>query len=120
MRTWLGGSSLPGNSSPPPRRFSGGETLNRIAAFHDRLQQPDEALAARRDAVVHLREQLDPVPVGVFGSMMARDLFESLQRIPGATVAEKNGRAAQMVLDHKITSSKVKEEMRAALASLDE
>ena len=92
--------------------------MNRIAALHDRLSQPAEALAMRKAAVVHLREQLDPVPVGIFGATMARDLFEALQGIPDATLEEKH-QAAQMVFDHGVASSKMKDEIRAALDALD-
>lgn len=102
---------------PAASKIQRGETLNRVAGFYDELSQPDEALSARQAAVAHLREQLDPIPVGVFGPMMARDLFEALQKIPEATLDEKR-QAAEIVLNHKIASSKMKDEIRIALDAL--
>ncbi|MFT5466400.1 MAG: tetratricopeptide (TPR) repeat protein [Verrucomicrobiales bacterium] len=98
-------------------KYQRGETLNRIAGYYDKLGQPENALEARRQAVAHLRGQLDPVPVGIFGPLMARDLFEALQQIPDATVDEKRA-AAEMVLNHKVTPKSIREAIQAALADL--
>lgn len=78
-----------------------GATLNRIAAVLDKLGRPADALACRLQAVELLRKQLTPVPVGVFGPLMAADLYEALCGIPGATDAERKA-AADMVLNHPL------------------
>lgn len=78
-----------------------GATLNRIAAVLDRMGRPRDAVECRVRAVDLLRKQLNPVPVGVFGPMMAADLYEALCGIPAATDAEKKA-AADMVLTHPL------------------
>lgn len=95
-----------------------GKLWNRIAADHDLLKQPAEAIKARTEAVKALRPRLDPVPVSVFGAMMAGDLFEALQGIPETPAAELRA-AGQMVLDHKVTSAAMKERVRKALAAIE-
>ncbi|QDU92716.1 M14 family zinc carboxypeptidase [Lignipirellula cremea] len=82
-------------------RYYRGSALLSVASAYDGLQQKDEALAARRQAVAILRKELDPVPVGVFGPLMGADLLEALDGIPTATDAEKQA-AADIVLNHKL------------------
>ncbi|MCE9533604.1 MAG: hypothetical protein K8T89_21135, partial [Planctomycetes bacterium] len=98
--------------------YEKGKTLNRMAALYDLLKQPEMALASRKEAVALLRKQLDPMPVGVSGPLMANDLFEALQGIPSATLQEKK-EAAEMVLNHKVTPVALKEKVRKALAELE-
>jgi hypothetical protein len=78
-----------------------GRILNRLAALHDRLQQPELALQCRLEAVALLRRQLNPVPPGVFGPLMGADLFEALSGISGSTEKEKKA-AADIVLKHAL------------------
>jgi len=95
-----------------------GKLWNRIAADHDLLKEPADAILARKETVKALRPRLAPVPVSVFGAMMAGDLFEALRGIPDAPLAELRA-TGQMVLDHKITSAAMKEKVRKALAGIE-
>lgn len=71
-----------------------GRTLVRIAALHDKLHQPDQAIQCRQEAVALLRRQLSPFPQGAFGPLMAADLLNALNGIPTATGKEKQEAAA--------------------------
>ena len=63
---------------------------------------------------MHLRGQLEPMPVGIFGALMSRDLFDALCKLPNSKAKEIQA-AAQMVFDHPVASSKMKDEVRAIL-----
>jgi len=102
---------------PVASRYEKGRTLNRMAALCDLLGQKEQAVAMRQEAVAVLREQLDPVPVGIFGPLMAFDLLEALNGIPSATAEEKK-EAAAMVLNHKVAPAWLKEKARKVLADL--
>ena len=78
-----------------------GRVLIRVAGLQDRLGRPDEGLRLRREAVAVLRRQLNPVPAGVFGPLMAADLYEALGGLPEATDKEKQ-EAADMVRNHPL------------------
>lgn len=99
---------------PNASKYQRGATLNRMANWQEKVDGPEKAHASRRLAVEHLRKELDPVPVGIFGALMGRDLFEALQGLPEATIAEKRA-AADIVFNHKVASQKMKDEIRAAL-----
>ncbi len=104
---------------PVAPRYETGKTLNRIAAIYDQLHQKDLAVASRKDAVRVLRQRLDPVPPGIFGAMMAGDLFEALQGIPTATLEEKR-QCAALVLNHPVSPAALREKVRKALADLQQ
>ena len=95
-----------------------GRVLLRIAKLHEQLAQPEKALAARQAAIDLLRRQLDPVPVGGHGAAMALDLFQALQGLPTATLAEQRA-AAEMVFAHKVSSPATIQQVRQALAELE-
>jgi hypothetical protein len=94
-----------------------GRTLNQIAALHEQLNQPEQAVAARREAVELLRPRLDPVPVGVFGAQMAADLFDALAALPDTKPDELEAAAAK-VFNHQITSEATRTRVRAKLSEL--
>lgn len=99
----------------PP--FEQGKTLNRIAAVHDLAKQPEQALAARQEAVALLRQQLLPVPQrSIFGAMATLDLFDAVMAIPSSTPEEKQA-AANLVLNHEVVAAQYKERVRKALAA---
>jgi len=102
---------------PVASKYDKGKTLNRVAAIYDRLQQPERAIATRREAVEVLRQELDPVPVGIFGALMAGDLFDALNGIPTATLKDKTA-AANIVLNHKVAPVSLKKRVREALANI--
>jgi tetratricopeptide (TPR) repeat protein len=96
-----------------------GKILNRIALLYDLLNRPEEAIAARQQAVQILRTRLGPVPErSVFGAMMAADLFEALCGIPTATLEEKQASAA-LVLNHDIVAAAVKDKVRKRMSELE-
>ncbi len=96
-----------------------GRLLNRVAALHDLLKQPGEAVAARKEAVKLLRAQLGPTPArSIFAAQMTGDLFEALNGIPTTTLEEKKA-AAALVLDHPVAPTALKEKVRKALADLE-
>lgn len=99
---------------PAASKIQRGATLNGIAELHDALGQPELADAARRQAVDHLRGQLDPMPPGIFGALMAKDLFDALIALPAPTVEEIKS-AAEMVFEHPVASEKMKAEVGQAL-----
>lgn len=82
-------------------RYERGEALNGVANVFDKLGESDKAIATRKDAVAILRKELDPVPVGIFGPLMAADLLDALNGIPTATVAQKKA-AAGIALNHNV------------------
>ncbi len=95
-----------------------GRVLNRIASDYERLNQPEQAIAARQQAVQLLRQQLSPKPQrSIFGALMTVDLFEALCGIPTSTLEEKQT-AAQLVFEHEIVSEALKQKVRATLTSL--
>ncbi|MCU0982027.1 MAG: hypothetical protein MUF25_22980, partial [Pirellulaceae bacterium] len=104
---------------PVAPSYETGKTLNRIAAIYDQLHQKNLAVASRKEAVRVLRQRLDPVPPGIFGAMMAGDLFESLQGIPTATLEEKR-QCAALVLNHPVSPETLREKVRKALADLEQ
>ena len=96
-----------------------GRVLNRIAADYEQLQKPEQALAARQQAVQILREQLGPKPErSIFGAMMTIDLFEALCGIPSSTLEEKRS-AATLVFEHEVVSEPLKQKVRATLSELE-
>jgi hypothetical protein len=95
-----------------------GRLLNRIAALHELLKRPAEAVASRREAIKVLRPQLDPVPQSIFGALLAGELFDALLGVPTTTLEEKK-KAARMVIDHKMAPAALKEKVRKALADLE-
>lgn len=82
-------------------RYDRGKALNGVANLLDKLGNHDEAIEAREQAVTILRAELDPVPVGIFGPLMAADLLDALNGIPTATITEKQA-AADIALNHKV------------------
>lgn len=102
---------------PVASKYDKGKTLNRIATIYDGLQQPQKAIASRKEAAEVLRQELDPVPVGIFGALMAGDLFDALNGIPTATIKEKTA-AANIVLDHKVAPASLKKRVRETLAQI--
>jgi tetratricopeptide (TPR) repeat protein len=97
--------------------YEQGKTLNRIAALYDRANQPEQALAARQEAVALLRKQLSPVPQrSIFGAMMTLDLFEAVMAIPSSTPEEKQA-AADLVLNHDIVAAQYKEKVRKTMGA---
>ncbi|MEM7010723.1 MAG: hypothetical protein AAF585_04485, partial [Verrucomicrobiota bacterium] len=99
---------------PNASKYQRGATLNRMARWQEKVEGSEQAQRSRRLAVEHLRKELDPVPVGSFGALMGRDLFEALQGLPESTIEEKSA-AAEIVFTHKVASQKMKDEIRAAL-----
>ena len=91
-----------------------GRILNNMAAMYDQMQMPERAVDARREAVRVLREALDPVPVGIFGPLMAADLLDALNGIPDTTGAEKQA-AADIGLKHPVCPPHLIERIRKAL-----
>ncbi len=92
-----------------------GATLNKLADLLLQVDKNQEAVQARREAVAHLRSQLEPtMPVGIFGALMSHDLFEAVSKIPDAKREEIEA-AAEMVFQHRLSSTKVKDAVRAAL-----
>ncbi len=83
-----------------------GRVSNWVASLYDRLGEPGKAIECRQEAVVHLRRLLNPVPVGVYGPMMAADLFDALKGIPTSTEAERQ-EAASIVLNHPVKNSEL-------------
>ena len=99
--------------------YEKGRILNRIASLYDLLDQPNEAIAARKEAVELLRTRLGSVPErSIFGAMMTIDLFEALCGIPAATLEEKRA-AAALVLGHDVVAVALKEKVRKTLAELE-
>ena len=102
---------------PHAKTYEKGAVLNRIADLSAKTGDSEKALRTWREAVTHLRTQLDPeVAVGIFGVLMARDLFEALIELTDTTQAELEA-AAEMVFQHKVASQKIKDHIRAALAA---
>lgn len=94
-----------------------GRVLNRIAAVLDLGKRPEEAIAARKEAVRILRSRLDPVPQSVFGARMCGDLLDAVQGIPTSTPAERR-EAAEWILAHKVSNRERKQQAQQVLASL--
>ena len=94
-------------------RYDRGRALVDMAALHENLGEQDEAVAARQAAVAYLRGQLDPVPVGIMGPMMAFDLLDALNGIPTATQVEKKA-AAEMGLNHRICTPTLRKKITDA------
>lgn len=99
-------------------RYERGKALNVVADLHGKLGRNDEAITTREQAVSILRAELDPVPVGVFGPLMAADLLDALNGIPTATVAEKKA-AANIALNHKVKPPSVLRRIRDGLRSVE-
>lgn len=99
--------------------YEKGRVLNRIADIYDHMGQKDKAVETRKESVAHLRAQLIPVvPSGIFGPMMAADLLDALNGIPGSTVEEKKA-AANMALTHKTLPDHLKKRVLSALGDID-
>jgi tetratricopeptide (TPR) repeat protein len=81
-------------------RHGKGKVLNAIAAIYDKAQQNDKAVETRKEAVALLRKELNPVPDGIQGPVMAADLLDALNGIPTATADEKT-EAANVVFSAK-------------------
>lgn len=91
-----------------------GRILNNMAAIYDQMQMPERAVETRREAVGVLRAALDPVPVGIFGPLMAADLLDALNGIPDTTGAEKQS-AADIGLNHPVCPPHLIDRIRKAL-----
>ncbi|MDA1016156.1 MAG: M14 family zinc carboxypeptidase [Planctomycetota bacterium] len=98
-------------------RYDRGEALNAVANLLDKAGQPEQAIETRKQAVQILRKELDPVPVGVFGPLMAADLLDALNGIPTATVAEKKA-AANIALNHKVKPPSVLRRIQVGLEGI--
>lgn len=102
---------------PHAKTYEKGAVLNRIADLSAKTGDSEKALRTWREAVTHLRTQLDPeVPVGIFGVLMARDLFEALIELTDTPQAELEA-AAEMIFQHKVASQMIKDHVRAGLAA---
>ena len=98
-------------------RYDRGEALNVVANLLDQAGHPIEAISIRKQAVEILRKELDPVPVGVFGPLMAADLLDALNGIPTATVSEKKA-AANIALNHNVKPPSILRRIQAGLAGI--
>lgn len=96
-------------------RYDRGKALNGVASLHDKLANHDKAIETRKQAVTILRAELDPVPVGIFGPLMAADLLDALNGIPTATIAEKQA-AANIALNHNVKPPSVLLRIREGLS----
>ncbi|OGV49625.1 MAG: hypothetical protein A2X49_04675 [Lentisphaerae bacterium GWF2_52_8] len=104
---------------PVAARYYKGRVLNKTADIYDLMQQKDKAIEIRKESVEYLRKQLFPViETGIFAPMMANDLFDALNGIPGATLEEKK-EAANLALNHKVCPAWVKEKINKALSELE-
>jgi hypothetical protein len=98
--------------------YEQGKVLNRIAADYDAWNRPEQAVAAREEAVRLLKPQVVPTPQrSVFGAMMVLDHFDAMCGIPTSTRAELQA-AAGLVLNHDIVSTEQKDRVRKLLADL--
>lgn len=96
-----------------------GKVLNQIAAWYDLDGQPQQAIAARKEAVMILRERIGPKPQrSIFAANMTLDLFDALRGIPTSTPAELRA-AAQLVFEHEIVVESHKVRVRKQLEELE-
>ncbi len=100
-------------------KYDRGKALNRVANLLDKLGQTEKAIGTRKQAVAILRKELDPVPVGIFGPLMAADLLDSLNGIPTATVTEKKA-AANIALNHKVKPPSILRRIREGLKGIED
>ncbi|OGV54143.1 MAG: hypothetical protein A2X45_07145 [Lentisphaerae bacterium GWF2_50_93] len=99
-------------------KYDTGRILNKIADLYDLMQQKDKAIEVRKESVAHLRKNLNPVPVGIFGPMMAFDLVNALNGIPSSSAEEKR-EAANMALNHKVCPQNIKDAILKSLGDID-
>lgn len=99
-------------------RYDRGKALNGVANLHEKLGNQDKAIETRKQAVTILRAELDPVPVGIFGPLMAADLLDALNGIPTATIAEKQA-AANIALNHNVKPPSVLRRVREGLSGIE-
>jgi hypothetical protein len=99
--------------------YEQGKVLNRIAADYDAWDRPDQAVAAREEAVRLLKPQFTPKPQrSVFGAMMVLDHFDAVSGIPTSSRAEFQA-AAELVLSHDVVSAEKKDRVRKFLADME-
>lgn len=95
--------------------FEKGRVLNRAASLLDALKRSDEAIKTRQETAKLLKARLGNNPErSVFGARMAFDHFEALAGIPTTTPTELRA-AADMVLNHDVTSREMKDKVRKVL-----
>ena len=98
--------------------YEEGRILNRVAALHGLCNRPEQADAARREVVALLTDKVRPAARSVFGAMMTFDYFEAVWSLSTSTVDEKRV-AAELVLNHDISSAETKRKVRERLDGLD-